>query len=226
MKKGIVLTTAALIAGLSGLAGTAEAQTATPKPAASSAHKVGLIDMAYIFKNYKKFDALREDLKAEITETDTKAKAMMTQIKGLDDQLKAGGFKQGSPEFSQREKQILQLNTELESFRRNAQREFLSKESNIYKVIYVEVSEAVEKYAYHYQYTLIMRFNREDVGDAVEPQDVLSRMNRQVVYFRAEDDITESVLKYLNQRYDQSAPAAPAGGAARTGKAETGPKTR
>lgn len=209
MKK-IILSVAAMamIAGLA--AGYGLSPAAAQGDAAPAVAKVGLIDMAFIFKNYKKFDALREDLKNEITQSDTTAKQMQAKLKGMDEQLKL--MKAGSPDFAAKEKQLLTAKAEFESFVKGAQREFIKKESQIYKQIYLEVTDAVNMYAKHYQYTLIMRFNREEVEGTDEPQDVLQRMNRQVVYFRDENDITSPVLKYLNKQYgvDDSAPPKPA----------------
>ena len=199
MKKCIILAVVTAMGGF----GLDAVQAQGTAAAASGVHKVGLIDMAHIFKNYKKFDALREDLKNEIAASDAKAKTMVNQLKSLDDQLKQ--MKQGSPGYAEKEKQLLQVNSDFEAFRKGAQREFVRKESQIYKTIYLEVSEAVEKYAYHYKYTLVMRFNREELEGADEPQDVLNRMNRQVVYYREEDDITMPVLQFLNRNYEKTA---------------------
>lgn len=200
VKKTILSVAAvAMIAGF--VASPMFAQTDAPP----SAHKVGLIDMAHIFKNYKKFDALREDLKQEITKSDTQAKQMKGELKKLDDELKQ--MKQGSAGYTQKEKQLLQANSELQAFVNGAQRDFLRKESQIYKTIYLEVTDAVNKYAQHYQYTLIIRFAREEVEETNEPQDVMARMNRQVVYYRDEHDITNPVLKFLNKNYSADEPA-------------------
>jgi hypothetical protein len=68
----------------------------------------------------------------------------------------------------------------------------------------------VEKYAVHFKYTLIIRFNREDL-DTENPAQLLQGMNRQVVYYRGDDDITTPVLESLNKRLSpDSSPAKPA----------------
>jgi outer membrane protein len=167
--------------------------------AAAAPTKVGLIDMAYVFKNYEKFKALRDDLKTEIQGSDQQAKAMATKIKNIQDQLKA--FKEGSPEFLQKESELTKLGTEFEVFRKAVQRDFLRKEADIYKTVYMEVSDAVKLYAQHYKYAVILRFNREEIESSSNPDEVLQSMNRQVVYFSPRDDITDAVLKYLNQKY-------------------------
>ncbi|MBW3540494.1 MAG: OmpH family outer membrane protein [Planctomycetes bacterium] len=222
MKKFALAAVAALLlAGASTfLVGTAvlssplEAQETQAKP-----HKVGLIDMAYIFKNYKKFEALREDLKTEIEKADQEAQARAAQVTKLQEEMKNSPYKPGSPEYTKLEDQITRQVTDFETFRKKSQMQFLRQEADIYKTIYLEVSEAVGLYAQHYKYTLVLRFNAEEVKDAADPKEILNSMNRQVVFHRGEDDITKAVLNYLNQRYSpQAAGGAPSGtgaGAAR-----------
>ena len=91
-------------------------------------------------------------------------------------------------------------------------REFLKKESQIYLQVYNEVSKMVEKYATHFNYTLIIRFNREDL-DTENPQQLLQGMNRQVVYYRPNEDITTPVLESLNKKFNP-APSTGGNGAA------------
>lgn len=188
--------------GTSCFTATALAQNAASQE--SAPHKIGLIDMAEVFNKYKKFEALREDLKVEIEAADRQAKALANQAKKVSDQLKSDTYKEGSPEYQQKENELIQLQTQFQSFKAQAQRDFVRKESQIYKTVYLEVADAVDKYANYYQYTLILRFSRKDLEEDENPQKVLQGMNRQVIYHRPEDDITDSVVHYLNQMYDRS----------------------
>ncbi|MBA4031397.1 MAG: outer membrane chaperone Skp [Planctomyces sp.] len=196
----------ALTGAMFGMGVSALAQA--PAAEAGRAHKVALIDMAVIFKQYKKFEVLREDLKAEIEQSEVKAKEMATNLQGLQQKMKS--FKEGSPEFTSAEKQLATASAEFEAFRRSAQRDFLKKESEIYHTVYLEVTDAVAKYAQYYKYTLVLRFSSEEL-DRDNPQGLIQGMNRQVVYFEAENDITQPVLKYLNQKFGgaSGAPATP-----------------
>lgn len=200
MKRAISWASAVvLLAGVLTLTNPAWSQNEKPAAAQSNTpHKVGLIDMAHVFKNYKKFEALREDLKQEIGESEEKAKAMQGELQTMQANMK--GLQEGSKEYAKAEQDIVKKAAEFEAFRRTASREFLKKESQIYLQVYNETSEAVKKYADFYKYTLVIRFNREDL-DTENPQNLLQGMNRQVVYHRGEDDITVSVLDYLNRRY-------------------------
>ncbi len=209
-----MLLSASVVAVLSSvlsLSGNAWGQakpTEGAAPAASTApHKVALVDMAYVFKNYKKFEVLREDLKEKIQESETEAKGRAEAVQSLQKTLKA--LNEGSPDYTTTEQKLAKASAEFEAFRRAAQRDFLKQESQIYHQIYTEASEAVAKYATYYKYTLVIRFNREEL-DTDQPQKLIEGMNRQVVYHREEDDITLSVTDYLNKMYaKQAGTAAP-----------------
>ncbi len=220
MKRAIVWTTAVtLLAGVLTLSGNAWSQNKEAPAAVSNVpHKVGLIDMAHVFKNYKKFEALREELKEEIAASEDKAKAMQAELADMQKSMKA--FSEGSPEYTKAEQAIVKKAADFESFRRAASREFLKKESQIYLQVYNETSDAVKKYADYYKYTLVIRFNREEL-DTENPQNLLQGMNRQVVYHRSEDDITVSVLDYLNRKYTPAATTAPAAAPRSTNKPKT-----
>jgi outer membrane protein len=198
----------------------ASAPAAGATAASSAPHKVALIDMAYVFKNYEKFNALREDLKAEVTNGEEQAKQKAEVIKNLQAKLKS--FQENSPEFTKTEEQLARATADFEAFRRAAQRDFLKKESQIYHTVYMDVSDLVKRYAEHYNYTLVMRFSREEL-DTENAQKLIEGMNRQVVYFRTEDDITDVVTDVLNRNYKNAAktPATPGSAAPRTSPATT-----
>ena len=195
MKKMIVSTAA--VAVLSGLLAPAWGQNSKSRQE-TVPHKVGLIDMARVFKEYEKFKALRQDLQGEIQQSDQAARSMAQKIQSLKEQIKE--FNPSSPEAIKIEKDLAQQTTEFETFRKVAQRDFLRKESQIYRTIYLEVSDVVQKYAEHFDYTLIMRFTGDKL-DSADPQKLIQGLNRQVVYYRTEFDITDPVIDYLNQKY-------------------------
>lgn len=175
------------------------------KPAGSSQpHKIALIDMAYVFKNYEKFNVLREDLKKEVMASEELAKQKAEELKKLQQEMKT--FQEGSPEFVAREKKFTTLAAEFETFRKATQREFIKKESQIYHTVYMDVADMVKRYAEHpqFNYTLVMRFNREEL-DTENAQKLIEGMNRQVVYYKEEDDITDAVTDALNRKFRSTA---------------------
>ena len=193
-------------------------QGATKTAVEQVPHKVGLIDMAFLFSKYTKFEALRNDLKAEIESADGALKVRLEKIKGLQAEMKE--LVPNSPQFVAREKQITEMAGAAEAERKNLQRQFMREETKVYQTVYREVLDAVNKYAAIYKYTLIVRYSRDDAEVGDDPQKVMQALQRQVVFNRPEDDITDAVLNYLNKQYKPTA-VAPVRGAAKPD-----PKTR
>ena len=194
---------------VTGLAWTPAALLAEGQPEGQpeSPHRIALIDMARVFKNYKKFENLREELKGDLTKSEEKFKAMAGQIRKEQEDLKL--VKEGTEEFAQKEKLVLGHTTQAETYRKSQQRELIRREAQIYKTVYLEVADAVQKYASHFKYTLVLRFTSEEVGETDNPEEVMRGLNKQVVYFRPNDDITNHIVRYLNTNYQRNA-AAPA----------------
>jgi len=204
VKRIIVSATAiALLAGVLSVTRDAwsEPGDGAKESQADKPHKVGLIDMAYVFKKYRKFEVLREDLKVKINKSEDDAKAMQAEMQDMQKKMKE--FAEGTPDFTKIEKELVQRMASFEGFKRQMSREFLKEESQIYLLIYTEVSNAVEAFSKKYDYTLVMRFNKDEL-ESENPQQMLQNMNRQVVYHRDEDDITQRILDFLNKRFDKS----------------------
>jgi hypothetical protein len=74
----------------------------------------------------------------------------------------------------------------------------------MFKVIYADTTSMVKKYAEYAKYTVVIRFDRKDIDENTPPAEAVQRMNKQVVYYRADDDITDVVLSTLNKQYEGS----------------------
>lgn len=185
----------------------------TPRP-----HQIGLIDMAYVFNNYEKFKALQEAVQADLKVAKDKAQATIDEMKRLNELLTSNTHKPTSPEYQKIEAEMIRLQTELEAYGRVTQSQNLKREAEIYKQVYLEVQDAIKIYAEYHGYTLIIRFDRENVADSTDPQQVLQRLTRQVVYHRQEDDLTNVILNHLNSTYAKASgrqATSPVGGATR-----------
>lgn len=203
-KTSLWMTAFVATAGLLIAVNTASAQSPATTTAAS-AHQVGLIDMAHIFKNYEKFKAETQGLQTAAEQAEAKAQGMVAEMKNVQGQMQ--GLTPGSADYNAKEAKLIELQTKLQTFQQVERRDIVRKQAEVYKKIYVEVQQAVSMYAKHYEYTLIMRFNREDLEAAGDPQKIIQGMNRQVVWHRPQDDLTDPILQYLNDRYSQQAKA-------------------
>ena len=135
----------------------------TVAPASASAqpadppHRIALIDLGRVFKEYKKIETLKEDWKSEFSVSEDSAKQMAAKIQSTVEKLKQ--FKAGSDQYINLEKQQTQLTADFDAFRKNSQRELLRKEADLLKTVYLETMEVVEKFADKFGYTLVMRIH-------------------------------------------------------------------
>lgn len=209
MKKSILT----IVAAVAACAGSVQAQTAPN----TTGHRVGVIDMAHVFQNYTKFEALRTNLQAEITQSDEEAKAMVTRLQQFQESLKQ--YKVGDEKYTAGEKQILAAKGEFDAFRASTQRKLAKSESEMFKVIYTDVTAAVKLYAEYAKFDHVMRYNRKDVSDEMNPQEAVQTMNKTFIYTKSENDITDQVLGYLNKKYGETTGGTNARAASSSGRA-------
>jgi outer membrane protein len=206
VKNLVVVLVAAIAAGF--LSPVQAQDAAKPAPAAAkdtTPHRVGLVDMAEVFQGYKKFEDLRAELAAEIEKSDAEAKVMVERMQKMQQGMQESKLAPGSPEYEQAEKTLLNAKGEFEAFRAATQRKLARRESEMFKVIYADTTSMVKKYAEYAKYTVVVRFDRKDIDENTPPNEAVQRMNKQVVYYRADDDITDVVLQTLNKQYEGSA---------------------
>lgn len=181
-----------------GFQGLAMAQQETTKPSRSA-----VIDMEYVFKNYKKFGDELTRLRGQVVEAEKQMQAQLAQLKTVKEQFDS--LKAGSPEYQKKEQELAGKAADLEASRQVLKRDFARKEAALYREVYLEVTDAVQRYATYYHYNLVMRHSRNELADVGNPQQALRSMNRQVIYIAPEDDISDAVLEYLNKKYKGTA---------------------
>ncbi len=193
-------------------------QTAGAAAAPSTGpHKVGLVDVGFIFSNYTKLKDQREALQKEIESSDGELKSIQQEIQGIQEQMKS--VTKGSDAAIQMEQQLTELNAQGQAKMANLRRDFVRKEVAMYKDIYDEVSSLVSAYANAkgQNYTLILRYQRDPGAEAGDdPNKIMARVNQLVVYHQDADDITDRILDYMNGQYTKqkgggAAAAAPTG---------------
>lgn len=191
-----------------------EASAQQPSPSANAGRfGYAVVDVTYIFKNYKRFTSSMEGMKKEMESADSKLKqdrdAVAAKEKMRDD------YNAGSTEYKQIDEEIARLKAEFQLTAGKIRRDFLEREAQIYYQTYVEVSNAVQYFAQQHNIGIVLRFN----GDSIDPnnrEDILRAINKPVV-FQNNVDITPDVLALLNRGGTPGGnlPAAQAGGAQR-----------
>lgn len=208
MKNLVVAMMAAVAASSMMPAMAQDSPKAAPAAASTKAappSRVGLVDMAEVFAGYTKFKDMRDELAAEIEKSDAEAKVMVERMQKMQTEMTEAQLAPGSPQYEKAEKDLLNAKGEFEAFRAATQRKLARRESEMFKVIYADTTNMVKKYAEYANYTVVVRFDRKGIDENTAPNEAVQRMNKQVVYYRTEDDITNVVLDTLNKQYKGSA---------------------
>ena len=129
------------------LAGPTSTAFAQGTAASSIPHKVALIDISRVLKEYKKVDALRSEIKAEIAKSETQRTAMVKQMKTIKDKLSSPNIQQGSPKAVELEKQGLKVEAEFNSFKKAERTRILRREAQLLKTIHGEIKGVVKRAA-------------------------------------------------------------------------------
>jgi Skp family chaperone for outer membrane proteins len=167
-------------------------------------HKIALIDMEYVFKNYEKFKYLTEDLKAEAQELENGFKEKVKKLQAQAAELK--DYKQDTPEYDAKYQKLQKQDTDLKFEQKQNQVKVQREVAKNNLLVYHEIHDAVEKFCKHYNYTLVLQFTRSEVNSS-DPQRMMQVIQQPVVYFRksesgkCRDDLSEPVVKWLNEKY-------------------------
>ena len=188
-----------------GLTTAASAQNEAQPAAAKLPVKIGLVDMARVFKEYDKFNALREDLKSEMKADMDAAQALAAKAKSLQEELKL--LNRGSPDFIKKEAELARVHSDFETKRKLINSKNMREEARIFEQVYLEARDAVKLYAEYYKYTLIIRFNSAPI-DAENPQSLANSLNKLIVYHQPQNDITGAVIDYLNRQWERNSASA------------------
>lgn len=205
MKKTVSVVALACCIGLTAPA-MGQNQPAAAAPAAPAPVKIGLVDMARVFKEYNKFEDMRASLKAEMEVALAEAKKIAAEAEKVKEELKL--LKPGSAEYIKRESDLAQLSSDFETKRKLANVQYQRKEAEIFQDIYIDSVGVIKLYAEHFKFSMVMRFNSAEL-DKTNPTSLANGLNKLVIYHRPQDDITDAVIDYLNRKYTPVNPATP-----------------
>lgn len=205
MKKTVSVVALACCIGLTAPV-MGQTQPAASASAAAGPVKIGLVDMARVFKEYNKFEDMRASLKAEMEVALAQAKKIAADAEKVKEELKL--LKQGSADYIKRESDLAQLSSDFETKRKLANVQYQRKEAEIFQDIYVDAVGVIKLYAEHFKYSMVMRFNSAEL-DKTNPSSLANGLNKLVIYHRPQDDITDAVIDYLNRKYTPVNPAPP-----------------
>ncbi len=153
------------------------------------------MDVSRVFKEHARFNAEMNSMKAEVQTAEGNMKRKADDLQQRMEELKE--LAPGSPDSKRLEEYVATERAKMQVDVQLQRKEFLQKEAKIYHMVYREVQQEVEYFANRYGISAVMRFSAEQ-ANVEQPDEVLRDINKSVVWFAPHLDITNDILRALN----------------------------
>jgi Skp family chaperone for outer membrane proteins len=167
---------------------------AQAQDAARRVPDIALIDVGKLFKNNPEFKQQMEGLQKRVSQAETNFKKERDSIKGMVDQLAA--LKSGTPEYDDLERQVAKRQSDLNVAIQLQRKEFLKQEAQIYYRVYQQIQTAVDSFAARNGIAAVLKFN-SDQPDQEKPDEILRDLNKPVLWYNPQLDITERIRQMV-----------------------------
>ncbi len=197
-------TTRFLVAALGLLAGMAASAFAQTHPMAQPAAQavrpqIAVIDIGRVFKEHPRFIDEMARLKTRVEAEDAKMKARADRLQTMAEELKS--LEERSQGYKEKEKLIASERAQMQIDIQVQRKEFLQQEAAIYREIYQGVKAEVANYASQMGLAAVIRYaSQPPEADPDQPNMVLAEIQKDVVWFAPQLDITNVILDSLKAR--------------------------
>ncbi len=157
---------------------------------------IAVVDIAYIFKTYQKFKQQTDEMKTRVQAAEADINKDQDGIKRKAEELR--GYNSGSPDYKKAENDLVRMQADLQLKVSLQKKDFMEQEGKIYFNVSREVEDAVKQIAIKNGIVLVLRFNGDPV-DGNNREDILRDINKGIVYYDHNMDITPAVLVELNR---------------------------
>jgi Skp family chaperone for outer membrane proteins len=193
---GVALASCLLV-GVVLVAGASAQQRNGPAAGTRVGSEIALIDIGVIFKNHTRFKAHMSDLQADMERAEQQMKKERDSLRALSEQLNA--YKAGTVEYKQLEEEITKRSADLNVRFQLQKKEFGKTEAKTYYMVYQEIQQEVDAFAQANGIAVVLKFKSEQ-ADVDKPEEVLTELNKPVIWYARNLDITPMILESLNRR--------------------------
>jgi Skp family chaperone for outer membrane proteins len=175
------------------------AQPASQPVRQAAAPQIAVIDISRVFKEHPRFIDEMARLKTRVEAEDSKMKLRADRLQATAEELK--GLKSGSQEYKDREKYVASERAQMQIDIQVQRKEFLQQEAAIYKQIYEGIKLEVASYASRAGLAAVVRVTSPPPeSDPEQPSNVLTEIQKDLVWFHPQLDITNQILANLKAR--------------------------
>ena len=169
----------------------------------TSASAVGSIDMDAVFQNYEKVNVFRVENQAA-TQARRKELQKLTVEAQQEEEILAK-LSPGTADFRKHENRVTELKAQCEVKRAQAERESGVREAQTAAALYREIQDMAASVAKWRGLDYVIKVS-PGIRSSSEPNEVLSVVNRSVVYADPRNDVTLDVIHNLNRKFKALGP--------------------
>ena len=167
------------------------------EPTHQPGHRVALIDVAYIFRNLPAVNAHISKVKADLKKEELELKQRRDTLKQAVEQLKT--LKVGSADYARQEEYVANLESQLRLHRVHKYRELNEAEARLYYNSYQKIAAALRAIATDNNIQLVLNSSSEEM-DVEQNDSVVRGVMKNVVYHDRTVNMTNTVMRYLEQQ--------------------------
>jgi Skp family chaperone for outer membrane proteins len=160
---------------------------------------VAVLDVNRFFKELKPFKTGLEKLKADVKKAEEKVKSDRDKLKSQREEIEK--LSAGSDDRTKQEDEQNKLEAALDASISLQKKTFLSREADLFRVFYQRLEDEVAAYAKAHGIGVVVRITNEPL-DSRKADSVLTYINRPVVWFSPEADITTIICDRIENRKD------------------------
>jgi len=173
--------------------------------AAGAALKIGVVDLVEVTNNYERTKDASADLQVEQANLKAETEPKVKEIEEL--RLKRDGFNRGTPEWKKLDDQVLQKQIELRNWVTLRRIQIERRHRDVLLDMYREITRVVEQVAKKENVDIVftqafLEPPQIDVDESTGLEDLKKRIiGQRVLYPTDPVDLTQEVLKILNEQY-------------------------
>lgn len=170
---------------------------------------VAIVDINRLFETHAAF-------KPQLDQLRTEAESLQATVAQKRDQLRAQAenlalvYQPGTAEYSEKEKSLAMENARIELDARDQMRNLMRREARLHYDVYLEITGHIARYSQANGLPIVLRHSPV-AADLANPEAIMRQVNAEIVWSRADRDITPAIQQLIGQSIP-AAGAAPAPG--------------
>ncbi|MCD6360800.1 MAG: OmpH family outer membrane protein [Armatimonadetes bacterium] len=165
--------------------------------------KIGVVDTSQVRRNCLQVQEIVANLEKLKNETEERIKELQKEIMDLQGTLKF--LKEGSESYEKTQYSLFEKQANLNYLSQYMQELLSRKGNNAYLDFYKDMNEVIGEYASQRGYDLILKVSNIGYEGSSEKEIFLQIAQHKVLYYSDDVDISDEIVRALNERFEKQA---------------------